>query len=151
MSDFTVVGAGDLARLAGRLKAEGHGALRLELMRGIRNAAKRAIPDVTNSALHTLPRTGGLNTRVASQVISVRSSYAGSGARVRLQGQGMKELRDIDAGRVRHPVWGNRKRWAAQNVTPGFFTNPIVKRAPDIRMEIELIMRAVAYKVTRGV
>lgn len=150
MADFEVRGAQQLQVLAERLKKAGEGELRKQLLREIRGSAKKAIPDVRQSAYRTLPRRGGLAERVGNQAYAVQIRLGGSSASVRIAGKGMKELRDIDAGRLRHPVFGDRKRWKAQAVTPGFFSDPINRRAPSIRKDIEKAMGGIAHKVTGG-
>lgn len=149
MSDFSVRGSHDLAVLARRLKDAGRGDLRKELLKGIRTAAKEAIPDIRQSAYRTLPRRGGLAQRVGSQPYTTRTSLALSGAKVTIVGRGMQELADIDAGRLRHPVFGNRSTWAGQSVTPKFFSGAVERRAPDIRKQIESSINDIAKQVTR--
>lgn len=149
MADFEVRGGQQLQALARRLEDAGRRDLRNELLRGIRTSGKKVIPVIRTSA-QRLPRSGGLADRVASQPYSVSTSLTGASARVRLQGKGMKELRDIDAGRLRHPVWGNRDVWRAQTVPAGFFTKAIASRAPRIRSDIQHVMGDVARKVTGG-
>lgn len=149
MPDFEVRGSADLARLGRGLKDAGQGGLRKELQKRIRGAVKPAIPDVRQSAYRTLPKRGGLAERVGKQAYGIRTLLGGAGASVRLAGRGMKELRDIDRGRLRHPVWGNRDVWVGQQVTPGFFSNAVERRAPGIRKEIEQAMTDVARKAGR--
>lgn len=150
MADFELRGANQLHVLAERLREAGRGDLRKELLRGIRGSAKKAIPDIRQSAYRTLPRRGGLAERVGQQGYGVQTRLAGSSASVRLAGKGMKELRDIDAGRLRHPVFGDRKTWSQQSVTPGFFSNAVARRAPSIRKDIEKAMGNIANRVTGG-
>lgn len=150
MADFELRGANELHVLAERLHEAGRGDLRKELLRGIRGSAKKAIPDIRQSAYRTLPRRGGLAERVGQQAYGVQTRLAGSSASVRLAGKGMKELRDIDAGRLRHPVFGDRKTWSQQSVTPGFFSNAVARRAPSIRKDIEKAMGNIANRVTGG-
>jgi hypothetical protein len=106
---------------------------------------KPGIPAIRESAASTLPKRGGLADRVASQPFSVRTSLAAG--KVSVVGKGMKELKDIDAGRVRHPVYGDRSRWAQQAVTPGFFTKPLERRAPSIRAGVLRAVSDVARKI----
>jgi hypothetical protein len=150
MSDFEVRGAHELQALALRLKKAGDGELRKQLLREIRGSARKAIPDVRQSAYRTLPKRGGLAERVGKQAYAVQTRLSASSASVRLAGKGMKELRDIDSGRLRHPVYGNRKIWKAQSVPPGFFSGAIERRAPSIRRDIEKAMGDIARKVTGG-
>jgi hypothetical protein len=150
VADFEIRASRNLQALAKRLKDTDR-SLRNQLLRHVRVAAQAAIPDVQQAARDTLPRGGGLADRVASQAYRVQASYAGrSGARVRIAGVGMKELRDIDAGRVRHPVYGNRSVWRAQSVAPGFFSRTIANRAPEIRAEIGRAVEDAAHTITEG-
>lgn len=148
VADFEVRGSAELARLARGLKEAGNGGLQRELRRRIRAAVKPVIPDVRQSAYRTLPKRGGLAERVGKQAYGIRTAL-GSGASVRLAGRGMKELRDIDRGRLRHPVFGNRKVWKAQAVTPGFFSDAVERRAPKIRGEIAKAVGDVARQASR--
>lgn len=150
MGDFEVRGSHQLHVLAQRLAEAGRGDLRKELLREIRGSARKAIPDVRQAAFRTLPRRGGLAERVGKQAYAVQTRLAGSSASIRIAGKGMKELRDIDAGRLRHPVFGDRGRWKAQSVTPGFFSKTIERRAPSIRKDVEKAMGDIARKVTGG-
>lgn len=150
MSDFEIRGTHDLATMARRLKAAGRGDLRKELLAGIRESGKKAVPDIRRVAADTLPKRGGLADKVASQPYSVRTSLALSGAKVSIVGRGMKELSDIDEGRLRHPVFGDRSRWSQQSVTPGFFSQTIARRAPAIRDDIEKSMGHIAAEITGG-
>lgn len=144
-----VRGSRQLAALAARLKAEGRGDLRRELLRRIRSASKPALQDIPQSAYRTLPRRGGLAERVGKQAYSLRSRLAGASASVSITGRGMKELLDINRGRLRHPLFGNRDHWFGQQVEPGFFEDPIERRAPQIRREIEKAMTDVGRRVSR--
>lgn len=146
-----VSGSRDLARLGARLKAAGERDLRLQLLRRLRAAGKELIPPIERSAREVLPKTGGLAERVASQKLAVRTSFAASGARVRLIDQGMQELSDIDKGRVRHPVYGNRSVWKQQEVEPGFFTKPVEEGAPVVRENIRQAMEDISRQITRGI
>jgi hypothetical protein len=46
------------------------------------------------------------------------------------------DLAAIDKGRVRHPVFGNRKVWVVQQVRPGFFSRPTDAAAERVRHEV---------------
>lgn len=142
-----MTGANELAKVGKALKAAGDGDLRKELLAGIRGEVKKMIPDVQASARSSLPKSGGLADRVASQKWAARSSLASG--KVSLVGSGMKALRDIDAGRLRHPVFGNRSTWVQQRVAPGFFTKPLEDNLPAVRTEIEKVMRGIAARVER--
>jgi hypothetical protein len=149
VADFEIRASRELQTLANRLKTADK-PLRRQLLKQVREAAKEAIPDVQQAAHAMLPRRGGLADRVAAQAYRVQASYAGRGARVRLAGLGMKELRDIDSGRLRHPVFGNREIWKQQAVQPGFFSETIAHRAPEIRANIERAIQDTAKTIEEG-
>lgn len=149
-AEFEVVSR-DLANLSRALKDVGGGEMRKLLLRRVRAAGKAAIPDVRQAALSELPKSGGLAALVASRSYGVRSSYAGAGASVRIVGNGMKGLRSIDSGTVRHPVFGNRSTWVAQPVRPGFFSGTLASRAPAMRNEIEQVVADVRREIDRRV
>ena len=48
--------------------------------------------------------------------------------------------RMMNAGKWRHPVFGNRNVWVEQTFTPGWFSKPIQKHRPEIREAIEAEM-----------
>lgn len=148
--NFEVRGSQKLAELGVRLKASGDGALKRRFLATIREGARETIPDIRQSARDNLPRRGGLNERVAAAPFGVRVALAPSGGRVSIVGRGQKELRDIDRGRLRHPVFGNRKRWVQQSVEPGFASKPAAARAPKIQLEIAIVMRHTAEEIGRG-
>lgn len=148
MSDFEIRGSAELTALARRLKDAGNGDLRKQLLAAIRAAGKKAIPEIRKAAQETLPKGGGLAARVASQPYAVRTSLALSGAKVSVVGRGMKELSDINAGKLRHPVYGDTSTWVQQSVTPGFFSKTMTNRGPAIQGEIEKALGDIARKIT---
>ncbi len=151
MSDFRVTGAEDLEAVAKRLKQAGSGELRKELLRGIRQTNKPTIADIRASARDRLPHGGGLADIVARSSIGTRTRLSGKNVGVEIKGTSgrLRNLRNLNAGRLRHPLFGNRKHYYEQPVEPGFFDDPIEKRADEIRRGIEEVMADVARKVTQ--
>lgn len=148
-SDFEIRGSEELRRVAAELKDIGDGQLRRDLLRGIRDATKPGIEAVRQSAREKLPKRGGLADRVASQGYAVRTSAAGRSAKVSVVGKGMKGLGRIDRGQVRHPVFGG-DTWVTQNVPPGFFTEPLERRVPNIRDAIEGVIKDIEHQIDRS-
>ena len=146
-ADFEIRGAQDLTVLAKRLKDAGRNDLRKELLKGIRESGADTVLKIRDSALENLPRRGGLAAKVAAEKASVRASYAASGARVSLR---RKRGRGLNAGRLRHPVYGNRSVWVQQLVSAGWFDDPVRDAAPDIRRKIAVVVKRVTDKFTKG-
>lgn len=42
------------------------------------------------------------------------------------------DLRSINAGKVRHPVYGNRRKWVLQSVPAGFWDDAMTGKRDDI-------------------
>lgn len=146
-ADFEIRGAQDLARLSKALKDAGRNDLRKELLKGVRESGASTVLEIRESALENLPRRGGLAAKVAAEKASVRSTYAASGARVSLR---RKRGRGLNAGRLRHPVYGNRENWVQQSVNQGWFDDPIRDAAPGIRRKIEAVIERICDKIVRG-
>lgn len=147
MADAGVRGAEQLEALGRRLKGAAGAPLRRELLRGIRESNKPTIAKIRERARTDLPRSGGLAEQVARDRISTRTRLTGSSAGVRIfrsRGRGLNE------GRLRHPVFGNRKTWVQQQVPSHWFDEPVRDDLPNIRRSVEKAMRDVARKIERG-
>lgn len=142
-------GADQLDRLAKRLKATGDRELRKELLRGIREGTKGTKPDITRSLSTRLPRRGGLAARMATSRISTRTKLSGKSVSVRLEARAPHDIKGMNAGRLRHKVFG-REQWVEQQVPPGVFTDPIERDAPEIRRNVERVMSDVASRIERN-
>lgn len=61
-----------------------------------------------------------------------------------------REVRALEAGRLSHPLFGNRGYWYRQRVTRGFASVPMKAVKPHIVREIETEVAAIARDVERG-
>jgi hypothetical protein len=64
-----------------------------------------------------------------------------------------RKLRNLDEGRLTHPLWGDREHWhtqtgTAQGVTPGWFSGPAEAATPRVRAAIERALDDVAERAT---
>lgn len=144
MVDVQVYGAADIARVAAEVRRLGNGrTIPNRMANRIRGAVPPIRKAVKASAVATLPSRGGLGTWVAGAGVraSVRRGARSAGVSLvsgrRSQG-GRSDLRRINTGRTRHPLWGNRNRWYPQEVTPGFFDRAIEEHGLDaFRREVD--------------
>lgn len=138
-------GAAELRIVALRMRAAGEVELKRAMFRNIRLATLPAAGRVRQSAIDTLPRSGGLNEWVASSVIktSVTTGVRTAGVTLRMRKSG-HDLKSIDAGIARHMVYGNPKVWATTQVKPGFWTEPLKAMKPEVTAACVLAMRQVA-------
>ena len=144
MADFEIRGVEQLAALARRLKEVGDKGLTREFSRSVTAATKPLVQELRASARATLPKSGGLAERVArSQIRTQRRASSG----VRVTARNAYSIKQMDEGRVRHPVFGNRAAWATQSVRSGWWTKPTEKVGPEVRQALMQAMEAVARKV----
>jgi len=126
-----------LTRLAGTLRITTQVEQR-ELQKAMRRLARPLLKSARQGAIQILPYHGGLNERVAHGRFTSSVRLVGKGAGVRITGADRRSanVNRMDDGSVRHPVYGNRKRWVTQRITPGWFTKPLLLDTPQIRDEI---------------
>ena len=151
--DLNVHGAAKLGAVANRLKETGDKDLRKELYRGIQRAGKPARAAVVAAAREVLPKRGGVNDFIADALKTRISTLANrsNDAAIRLTASRKgTDLRSINRGRLRHPVFGNRKAWSDTKVPKGWVEAAVVEQTPEIRKEIVKVLDDVAEKMLRG-
>ena len=165
-SSVQILGTGQLVELSRRMRRAGGPRLRQNVARRIRRAAEPLHKDL-QKAVQTLPlqsegrkrnkhgqmgRGGPSPTSrpfrqmLASSVrISVRQG-ASPGARVwidrsRIEPKARNVLNQINAtGRLRHPVFANRKRWANQRSQAGWWTRRVQAGLPRMQAEVQRVL-----------
>lgn len=143
-----VDGAAQLAKVRRELRRIGDKSNMRRLYRGLNRATKPMRAEAKTEALRRLPRRGGLAARVARAPLRTSTRAGG----VSITGSSKSQLRNIDEGRVRHPVYGNRSVWIEQPVRKHFFTDPMEAGAPKARRELvtelDRLGREIAAKTT---
>jgi hypothetical protein len=114
---------------------------RRELFRGLNRAAKPLGKAVQESIPDYMPNRGGYAaTLQRSHSTRTQIKTGGRDPAVRLisrtKGGVKRRVKALEAGKLAHPVFGNRKVWRTQSVKPGFFTEPIEAGADDVREEM---------------
>jgi hypothetical protein len=107
-----------------------------DMAKEIRRSGPAIRREVRAHILAELPKSGGLNEWVARApvrlVVRRGANTAGVSVRVgRNSRSGRADLKGLDAGGVRHPLWGNRKHWYGQAVTPGSISEGISEEGSD--------------------
>lgn len=148
MGDIEIRGAEKLSAVAKELKKVGAKDLQKELYSALNRATKTMRAEANKAAEQNLPKTGGLNKRVAAARLSTRRR-AGKNPGVRIVAKGLQQLELIDRGVVRHPVYGHRDRYVAQKIpdAEGWFTKSMEDGAPEARKEILEALDSVAKKL----
>src|SRR4249919_2349147 len=104
-----VRGAENFAKLAADLRAAST-TLQRDMLTAIERSVEPLQQDIPASARRTLPRRGGLAAKVAASSITIRRGRGG----IQVLTSNGYQIKTMDAGTVRHPVFGNRNRWVSQ-------------------------------------
>lgn len=128
-------------------------------MRQAVNAAVAPAQDAVRAGARSdLPRRGGLADRVAgSKFRTQRQAGRAPGftmiMRLPKKG-GAVDLRAMNRGRLRHPVFGNRGTWVTQNVPAGWFEAALApvkaKVAEDLTAAVRDMARRLADRAGSG-
>lgn len=159
--NIRVIGTGQLIELQLRLRRAGHENIRSSMQRRIRRAAE-PLRDDLQSGIRSLrissqgrkagkrggpsPTTRPLRASIARAIrISVRTG-GNPGAKVWLDRSRLPDdipmgvVNRLNEGRLRHPVFGNKRRWAQQNATPLWWDNTVRAHQPRITREVQRVV-----------
>jgi hypothetical protein len=147
--------AAELEALAFRLRRAGD----TELLREVTKAMRDAVvpvqdeiraglrPDLPDRYAATLDADLRLGVNVRTNERDPGVSVTGT-ARTKA-----RKLRNLDEGRLTHPVYGNREKWETQaepSVQPGWFSGAAEAGGPRVRAAIERALADVADKAVKG-
>ena len=146
MVELVIKGADELEALGKALKQVGDRELRLELFRAIRTATKPTHQQIRDSARELLPSRGGLPELIAKSSLSTRTRLSGRQVGVRIVASNRHDIRSLDKGRLRHPLYGDRDHWFQQTVREGWFSRPLFATGKAVRLEVSEAASRVAMK-----
>ncbi|MFE7804020.1 hypothetical protein ACFU51_05000 [Streptomyces sp. NPDC057430] len=171
LGSVQITGTGQLLELSRALRAAGGPRLRQNMARRIRRAAEPLKNDmeqtIRNLPITAEPRRSGsrgggpspttrpLRATIAGAVrLSVRTT-GNPGARVWIDKsalpsdlQGMPAAMNRSDGRIRHPVYGNRRRWANNRTTPLWWDTTVRRHTPRMRAEVARVLDDVRRQIT---
>lgn len=111
-----------LERLGDVLRDIGAKDLQKELAAGLRKAAVPIRRELKRSALGNLPYRGGLADEVVAGMKFRTRVSVGKNPSLRIVASlPGHDLRSMNRGRIRHPVYGNRKVWANTDTKAGWW------------------------------
>ena len=152
MVDLRIEGAEHFRVLAKALRQLGEKDLRTELYRGINRAVKPLTADVKARTGYFLPTRYALEL---SKSLRVRArTRAGRNPGVALVGKAKtkrgkeRDLRSLNRGRLRHPLYGNRQYWYDQAVSPGWWDDPLIEGSDAVRDEIVTVIDDIGRKLS---
>lgn len=148
--EIRIEGIEKLEKLGRDLKEAGDKELRREMLKTGQAIGKPVKENIRKHALSDLPRKGGLNVWVAKNAktqTQVRLSGRNLGVRFRTKFKGSSDVAAINAGEVRHPLFGNKDHWYATKVTPGFAYRALDELAPEVRKQFLALVDDIAAKL----
>lgn len=144
----------ELRYFAAKLRKAAARDLTRVLKRAQRNAVKPLQKEIKEEALATLPKRGHYNA-VMSRAVKVSTSGGTPGKKliVKVYARGRTEERDVvkvNAGILRHPVFGHRGTWRTTRVRPGFVDRPVDKLADEVLEksadEVKVLLEEIARR-----
>jgi hypothetical protein len=135
-ANLTGTSAAELRYLAGKFRKAATRDLTRVLKRAQRDAVKPLEKEIKAEAEATLPKRGGYNLAMSRAVkVSATGGTPGKKLVVRIYARGKTEERDVrsvNAGRLRHPLFGRRSHWHLTTVRAGFVDRPVDKLADEV-------------------
>lgn len=148
--DIKVTGVDEFAKVARQLKELGDKDLRRDLYAGLNRSVKPLIRDVKDATGDYLPERGGHADLVEAELkVKSRKRSSRDPAIFLIGKAGSRDVASLNRGRVRHPLYGNRKRWYDTRIKPGFWSKTLEEGAPVVRREIVEVLRKIAAKIGR--
>jgi hypothetical protein len=172
--EVRVTGARDLLAVSRALKKLSDKGLGKQMGKALRDAARPLRQEIKKSAEALLPHRGGYNETMARSLRfrqAVKETRTTARVTFKVWAVGPREERDVrrvNAGTLRHPVWGKRRYikwrtrpdgtrvripdpgeprlnpWVAQRVKPGFVDRPVDRLAPEIARQMDAVVDYVA-------
>ena len=146
--------AAELEALAFRLRRAGDGGLLREVTKAMRDAVVPVQDEIRAGLRPDLPNAYAATLDADLRLgVNVRTGDRDPGVALTGQSRGRgRKLRNLDAGRLTHPLFGDREKWFTQeepSVQPGFFTGPAEAAGPRVRDGIEKALADVADKAVK--
>lgn len=160
VGQIRITGTGQLIELSRRLRAAGHDNIRSSFHRRLRHAAEPLHADlqsaIRNLAISSQPRKAGKRGGPSPTTRPLRSTIAEAvRISVRLTGNPsarvwidrgrlpsdipMGVVNRLNEGRLRHPVFGNKRRWVQQTAPPLWWDKTVRAHQDRMTREVERV------------
>lgn len=142
-------GSDKLDSLAHRLEAAGRRDLEEELDAELRKPARRLRSAVYAAVPPHMPV--GYEVPLATSLrFNENIRTGGSGGRVQVTLSSRRDIRALEDGRLRHPVFGNQDVWVVQRIRPGFWSEPTERVMGEVQDGMVAALDRVAAKIAGG-
>jgi hypothetical protein len=124
--EVRISGASDFKKLATQIRTEGRKDLSRQLDKALAETVVPVQKSIKLESAQTMPKRGGYAGEMSRSLrFKTQKRTGGNSASYTLltYADGKAERRDIralEAGNLRHPIFGNRNAWALTKIRPGF-------------------------------
>lgn len=153
VAELRIEGADKFGKLAKALRQAGDKELRKELYRGINQAVKPLTEAVKKGTASYFPRRYAVELTRTLKVTARRRG--GRDPSIRLQGKAKtkqgkeRNLAALNRGRLRHPLYGDRRHWFNQEVSQGFWDEPLLEGADQVREDVVNVLDEIGKRLEK--
>lgn len=157
VAEISVRGAEKLRALSRALNEAAEKDLRRELYRRM----SRAVAPLTEKVKGSLPRflpdryadelSRTLKFRTTRRLDRSKNPGVSLWATASTPRGKPRNLAALNRGRLRHPLYGDRRHWFNQPVTPGFWDKPLEDSADEVRRELVNVLDDIGRELARKV
>jgi hypothetical protein len=156
--EVRIEGAAAFHQAAAKMRAAGRRSLEQEMGRAL-EASTKPVERSVRKEYTGLPSRGGYSGEFSKSLrikLDKRTGARTARITMRAYADGTKERRDIrrlEAGQLRHPVYGRRRRggsvnpWATTSIKGGYFRRGTDDAADGVRREMIRVVREYADKM----
>jgi hypothetical protein len=162
--DVDVRGAVQLRDVARAIRTAERADLRKEMLRALRTATKPLATAIREGIPASVPSGYAAVLLPATRVTTKTKTSGWPAVTVTAMAKGRKDERDlraVNAGKLRHPVFGRIRRtrrtpggksmpWVLQRVPGGFFDRAVEGHADDVRDAIGEALDVIAEQIARS-
>jgi hypothetical protein len=149
--EVRIEGVAALKRVAAQIRAEGRRDLSKELDKAL---AKTVVPvekAIKLSSAETMPKRGGYAGEMSRALhFKTQKRTGGNSCSYTLitYADG-KDIRALEAGNLRHPVYGNRNAWTLTKIRAGFHKRGTDNAADEAVRQMDAVVRDFAARLIK--
>jgi hypothetical protein len=152
VAELRIVGADKFGYLAKALKESGNKDLRKELYKGIGRSVRPLSAAVKKGTASYFPRRYALELKKSLRLKTkklVRNPGITRAASAKTPRGKDRDLASLNRGRLRHPLYGNRRYWYDQDVSPNWWDEVLAEGADEVRQELVNVLDDIASKIEK--
>ena len=153
VAELRVEGADKFGKLAKALKETSDKELRKELYAGLNRSVKPLTEAVKKGTTSYFPRRYAFELAKYLRVRARRR--AGKNPAIFLVGKAKtkqgkeRDLASLNRGRLRHPLFGNRRYWYDQSIPANWWDEPLLEDADQVREDIVNVLDEIGKRLEK--